>query len=291
MLVRALEEAGLGYDDIEPVYVTNAGDARAAFQSGRVDAVGLWDPFLAGAELTDAPRMLRDGTGLSNNRTFYFASPGYLAAEAEVIRIVFAQLRLMEDWAQAHPDAVAELLAPQLGVPVPVLRLATGRPTRLSEIGTLDPHAFGLFLNLLGEALSEQAGPEAAVERQTGDGLLRTLDLLATHLPEDLWITSLELEHEDPPGVAKDKGVKRPVLVVDGSGKSRGTRNVDDAYTSFVQAVQSLPEKADERPAEMVETQNPGREKFEFRLKLSYLAPQKPPPTEDDDADAEAGGR
>jgi len=53
------------------------------------------------------------------------------------------------------------------------LRLATGRPTRLSELGTLDPHAFGLFLNLLGEALSEQAGPEAAVERQTGDGLLR----------------------------------------------------------------------------------------------------------------------
>ena len=53
------------------------------------------------------------------------------------------------------------------------LRLATGRPTRLSELGTLDPHAFGLFLNLLGEALAEQRGPEAIVERQTGDGLLR----------------------------------------------------------------------------------------------------------------------
>src|SRR4030095_11008658 len=44
------------------------------------------------------------------------------------------------------------------------LRLATGRPTRLSELGTLDPHAFGLFLNLLGEALAEQEGPEATVE-------------------------------------------------------------------------------------------------------------------------------
>jgi uncharacterized protein (TIGR02677 family) len=53
------------------------------------------------------------------------------------------------------------------------LRLATGLPTRLSELGALDPHAFGLFLSLLGEALSEQAGPEAVVERQTGDGLLR----------------------------------------------------------------------------------------------------------------------
>ena len=53
------------------------------------------------------------------------------------------------------------------------LRLATGRATLLSELGELDTHAFGLFLNLLGEALAEQLGPETAVERRTGDGLLQ----------------------------------------------------------------------------------------------------------------------
>lgn len=52
-------------------------------------------------------------------------------------------------------------------------RLATGRAALLSELGELDTHAFGLFLNLLGEALAEQSGPETAVERQTGDGLLQ----------------------------------------------------------------------------------------------------------------------
>jgi len=51
-------------------------------------------------------------------------------------------------------------------------RLATGRPIRLSELGELDEHAFGLFLGLLGEALTEQANPDQPVERQTGDGLL-----------------------------------------------------------------------------------------------------------------------
>ena len=50
-------------------------------------------------------------------------------------------------------------------------RLATGRPTRLSELGELDPHAFGLFLGVLGEALAEQADPAQVVERQSGDGL------------------------------------------------------------------------------------------------------------------------
>lgn len=127
MLVQALAEAGLGWAEIEPVYVTNAADARAAFQSGRVDAVGLWDPFLAGAELTDETRILRDGKGLSNNRTFYVAAPGFIAEQADILRLVFAELRRSQAWVQGHPDEVAELLAPQLGVPVPVLRLATGR--------------------------------------------------------------------------------------------------------------------------------------------------------------------
>jgi uncharacterized protein (TIGR02677 family) len=53
------------------------------------------------------------------------------------------------------------------------LRLATGQPVRLSELGDLDTPAFGIFLGLLGEALMEQSGPEASVERQTSDGLFR----------------------------------------------------------------------------------------------------------------------
>jgi uncharacterized protein (TIGR02677 family) len=52
------------------------------------------------------------------------------------------------------------------------MHLATGQLTRLSQLRILDAHAFRLFLSLLGEALTEQDGPEAMVERQTADGLL-----------------------------------------------------------------------------------------------------------------------
>jgi uncharacterized protein (TIGR02677 family) len=52
-------------------------------------------------------------------------------------------------------------------------RLATGQPVRLSALGGLDDAAFGLFLGLLGDALAEQAGPDAVVERDSGDGQLR----------------------------------------------------------------------------------------------------------------------
>ena len=127
LLVRALEDAGLSFDDIDPAWVNNAADARSAFESGRVDAVGLWDPFLAGAELTGKPRVLRNGEGLSNNRTFYLAATDFAEQQGQVLRIVFAELRKTNEWADKNPQAVAELLAPQLGVPVPVLALATGR--------------------------------------------------------------------------------------------------------------------------------------------------------------------
>jgi uncharacterized protein (TIGR02677 family) len=78
----------------------------------------------------------------------------------------------VRDRAEARARLARELAEESLQVEAARKRLATGRPTRLSDLGELDVHAFGLFLGLLGEALTEQAGPENAVERQTGDGLL-----------------------------------------------------------------------------------------------------------------------
>lgn len=127
LLARALEEAGLDFDDIQPAWVNNAADARSAFQSGRVDAVGLWDPFLAGEQTASNPRVLCSGEGLSNNRTFYLAAPDFAAANGKVLRTVFAELKKTNDWANRNPQALAEQLAPQLGVPTAVLKLATER--------------------------------------------------------------------------------------------------------------------------------------------------------------------
>lgn len=50
--------------------------------------------------------------------------------------------------------------------------LATGRETKLSELGRLDRHAFGFFLTLLGETLAAQSHPGQPIERLTMDGSL-----------------------------------------------------------------------------------------------------------------------
>lgn len=52
-------------------------------------------------------------------------------------------------------------------------RLATGQACRLSELGSLDPHEFDLFLAVLGEALAGQKSPDDSVTRSTTDGLLQ----------------------------------------------------------------------------------------------------------------------
>lgn len=126
-LIRALETHGLAYSDIEPVYIITASDAVAAYQAGSVDAVGLWDPFLAGAQLVTSSRLLFDGTGLSNNRTFHLARPDSIETHRVALTLLFETLKQTNQWAEQNPDKVVALLAPQLGIDPKILDLATKR--------------------------------------------------------------------------------------------------------------------------------------------------------------------
>jgi len=127
VLIKALQANGLRYEDVEPTYILTASDSVAAYQSGNVAALGLWDPFLAGAQLATDSRLLFDGTGLSGNRTYHLAQPGYATANQATLRTVFAELKKTNEWAQGHSKDVVDLLAPQLKVDPKVLALATER--------------------------------------------------------------------------------------------------------------------------------------------------------------------
>jgi type IV pilus assembly protein PilM len=112
--------------------------------------------------------------------------------------------------------------------------------------------------------------------KAAGEGVARAFDLLVNHLPEDLWITELELRYVDPVGPDKDKQAKKPHIVVEGAGKSLGNENVDKAYTQFIQEIQTLKPDAEERSADLTDNEKTARDKFEFQLTLSYLTGAKP---------------
>jgi uncharacterized protein (TIGR02677 family) len=60
-------------------------------------------------------------------------------------------------------------------------RLATGRAARLSELGELDPLAFGLFLRLLGDALAAWRPGTGTTVATSNDG---TLEIRLTSLAD-----------------------------------------------------------------------------------------------------------
>jgi sulfonate transport system substrate-binding protein len=126
LLVKALERAGLKYSDIEPMFLAPA-DARAAFERGAVDAWVIWDPFQAAAEAATGARTLADGSGIVSNYQFYFASKKFIAADPKIVDLVLAQLSEVDDWAKGDIHAVAEQLAPAIGLPVSVVEVALKR--------------------------------------------------------------------------------------------------------------------------------------------------------------------
>jgi sulfonate transport system substrate-binding protein len=126
-IVEALEKAGLEYADIKPAYVTTAADARAAFESRRVDAIGIWDPFYAALELESGPRVVCDGTGLTPNYTFLFSHQRFAKEHPELIAIILQELKSVDDWANANSTEVAALLSKDLGIGVAPLERATRR--------------------------------------------------------------------------------------------------------------------------------------------------------------------
>ncbi|MDK9723141.1 MAG: TIGR02677 family protein [Rhodospirillales bacterium] len=81
-------------------------------------------------------------------------------------------LPAVRDRGEARAELASQLAEEARQINAARSRLATGRQTKLSEMGKLDVHAFGLFLNLLGEALAEQKGPDSTIERDSADGLL-----------------------------------------------------------------------------------------------------------------------
>ena len=126
LLVRALEKAGVKYSEIETVFLAPA-DARAAFERGAVDAWVIWDPFQAAAEAATGARTLADGSGIVSNYQFYFSSKNFLENDPKIVDLVLAQLSEVDDWAKGDIHAVAEQLAPAIGVPVPVVEVALKR--------------------------------------------------------------------------------------------------------------------------------------------------------------------
>ncbi|MFE9133253.1 ABC transporter substrate-binding protein [Streptomyces sp. NPDC007355] len=127
-LIASLGKAGLKLSDIQ-VTLLQPADALAAFNSGKVDAWAVWDPYTSQVLLSGKGRVLTDGRGLVNGLGFQVASPSALAdpAKEKAIGDLVERLRRAQGWVFEHPEEWAEVWAKETGLPYEVALAAVKR--------------------------------------------------------------------------------------------------------------------------------------------------------------------
>ena len=127
LAVLALEKAGLKLDDVQFVYVKDASEGRALFETKQVDALGSWDPFFAAVENDLKPLTLTDGQGYSPNRTFYYANEQFAKDHHDLVRLILEEIQEADEWANEHKPEVVKLLSDTLGIDTDAIERAVGR--------------------------------------------------------------------------------------------------------------------------------------------------------------------
>ncbi|HLQ97475.1 MAG TPA: aliphatic sulfonate ABC transporter substrate-binding protein [Candidatus Dormibacteraeota bacterium] len=126
LLVKALEEAGLEYEDISPAFLS-PGDNRVAFEQGNVDAMVVWDPYTASTEINSNGKLLTDGEGLTTDRDFFMATESFINANEEITDIIIEEVKKSSDWANNNHEELIAILEPILKLDEESIRMAVER--------------------------------------------------------------------------------------------------------------------------------------------------------------------
>ncbi len=116
--IKALATAGLGFQDIQPTYLSPA-DATAAFNGGNIDAWVVWDPYYAIAEERYGARVVADTTDKRlTSASYYMAGRDFATRHPAVLAAVLDELRLLTVWSGQHRDELAAIAAEATGIDV-----------------------------------------------------------------------------------------------------------------------------------------------------------------------------
>lgn len=132
-LAKALQKEGLSLSDIKPAYLS-PGDARVAFEQGKIDAWLVWDPFTADAETTGNARTIATGEGYTTDRDIFLSSESYAKEHGDILKVVIEEIQKTCEWANQHPEELTDLLSSILGIDKASIKLAVER----REYGLVD---------------------------------------------------------------------------------------------------------------------------------------------------------
>lgn len=129
LLLVALEKAGIALNEVNIKFYKDAAEGLAAFTKGEFDVYGTWDPYLAIVENTVKTRTVVNGSGNSENRTFYFATKDLLDKNPDVVTIILQELQNADQWANENKQEISKILSDELGLDVAPIQKANDRRT------------------------------------------------------------------------------------------------------------------------------------------------------------------
>ncbi|NEU30337.1 aliphatic sulfonate ABC transporter substrate-binding protein [bacterium LRH843] len=128
LAILAIEEAGLGVDDVEWVYLQDAAQMRTAFETKKIDALATYDPFFAGTEIDLDTVNLTEGKEYDYpNRTFYFAHDAFYNEQPELVETILDAIDKSDQWANENKPEVVKLVSAMLGIDEEVIARAIER--------------------------------------------------------------------------------------------------------------------------------------------------------------------
>jgi sulfonate transport system substrate-binding protein len=126
IVVQTLEEAGLNYGDITPVYLTPP-DAGPAFANGSIDAWSIWDPYFAIGEIKQGGRILVNASDITKTNSFFIANRDFARNYGPVLQQIIDVTAATAKWAERHRDEVAKSLSAVTGIALDIQTVAADR--------------------------------------------------------------------------------------------------------------------------------------------------------------------
>jgi len=138
LLAKALQKAGLSWQDIQPIWLPPA-DARAAFDKQSIDAWSIWEPYLSAAELDAKAKVLIDGQAFARTYSFYIANPQFIEQHPGATKKILQSLNTADQWVLQHQQQALKIYQQSTGLKQNIAQRVIDKRLKPSPIYSLKP--------------------------------------------------------------------------------------------------------------------------------------------------------
>ncbi|QGP78350.1 ABC transporter substrate-binding protein [Sphingobium sp. CAP-1] len=131
LLLQALEQAHIPADRVRVTFLP-PGDARAAFDSGAIDAWATWTPY-TNVAIKEGARVVVDAKDYGLPLYIDIAHADSIDPKRALLEDFLQREAKAVAWARAHPDQFAQVLAKETGLPLDIARASFDRNNRVSR--------------------------------------------------------------------------------------------------------------------------------------------------------------